>query len=326
MTPSLRERFHVADPAIVDLVATNHAQPVPLSDDTLLASFWTLAGNLDLRDPGPSPVSLAERAAAAARAGYAGMGLDHRDLGPMLRDGRLDQLAHLLQDCGLLDVELELAAVRLAPAPASNGELSGPRRIWRDLMRAAEGLAVRGIRVRHVKAGAGISGDGADLERVMLGYAELCDQAREVGTAVALEMLPVGPINSLERAMAVVGSAAGNGGLVLDAWHVNRIGCPLSAIAALPPGAIRHVELCDGCGDSGIPFLTDTTSNRLLCGDGEFDLDGFVDAVHASGYRGMFGVEILSNSLRRQPIDKVADLTAATARAVLDRSSRVDGR
>jgi hypothetical protein len=46
----------------------------------LLASFWTLAGDLDVTSPAASPWPFARRVAAAAAAGYRGFGVDARDV------------------------------------------------------------------------------------------------------------------------------------------------------------------------------------------------------------------------------------------------------
>jgi hypothetical protein len=73
----------------------------------------------------------------------------------------------------------------------------------------------------------------------------------------------------------------------------------LQAIASLPGGIVNHVELDDGALLPAADYLTDTISHRLAPGEGEFPCKAFVEAIAATGYRGLFGVEILSDDYRR---------------------------
>ena len=52
---------------------------------------------------------------------------------------------------------------------------------------------------------------------------------------------------------------------------------------------------------------------RRLCGEGQFDLSGFVAALGQAGYDGPFGVEILSDALRALPLDEAARRSFDTA-------------
>jgi len=50
-----------------------------------------------------------------------------------------------------------------------------------------------------------------------------------------------------------------------------------------------------------------------LCGEGAFDLPGFIAATRTAGYAGPYGVEILSDALRALPLPSAARRSAATA-------------
>ena len=61
---------------------------------------------------------------------------------------------------------------------------------------------------------------------------------------------------------------------------------------------IFGVEL-DDAGQTVVGTLfEDTVNNRLLCGEGSFDLDGLVALLRDNGFDGPWGVEILSTSFR----------------------------
>ncbi|MDB4873034.1 MAG: hypothetical protein JWL97_4038 [Gemmatimonadales bacterium] len=283
--------------------------------DDLLASFWTLAGRLDVGDPGPSPWSFEQRVAAAAAAGYAGIGIEHRDVLAYLDGPGLAQMHAVIAGAGLDLVELELITGWIDDA-RPGAALPGAeqrRRVRADLLQAASVLGAR-----HIKIGGGMVDNGVSTEHIAESFAALCRQAAEAGTSVVLELLPVGPVSTLARAVEIVSrAAADNGGLLLDAWHVQRAGVSLDEIAALQAGVLRYVELCDGMPASGLPLFEDTTRNRMPCGDGQFDLESFVDSVRKSGYGGPYGVEILSSSLRTHPVTEIAERTASTAAALL---------
>ena len=53
-------------------------------------------------------------------------------------------------------------------------------------------------------------------------------------------------------------------------------------------------------------LFEDTVNNRLLCGEGSFDLTGLVALLRDLGFDGPWGVEILSTSFRALPVAQAA--------------------
>ena len=51
-------------------------------------------------------------------------------------------------------------------------------------------------------------------------------------------------------------------------------------------------------------LVTETTAHRKLCGEGEFDIQGFIAKLPNSAYRGPVGIEVLSQELRSWPLEK----------------------
>lgn len=154
-------------------------------------------------------------------------------------------------------------------------------------------------------------------------FARLCDEAAAEGAAAALEPMPFMALRDLEAALAVVeGADRPNGGLCVDIWHMVRGDVPFAEVRELPPERVVAVEIGDAAAHCVGDLLEDTLHRRLLCGQGDFDLDGFVDAVRATGFDGPFGVEILSDEQRKLPLEEAARLAFETAAATVAASRR----
>jgi sugar phosphate isomerase/epimerase len=80
-----------------------------LYDEDLLATCWTTAGDAaPLLGDERSPVPLRERIEASAAAGFQGMGLLHQDLATAEREYGMAGIRSMLEDNGLIHLELEL--------------------------------------------------------------------------------------------------------------------------------------------------------------------------------------------------------------------------
>ena len=112
--------------------------------DSLLATCWSSAGDAasdraDLR----SPVTLRERVEAAAAAGFTGFGLLSADLPAAEQEYGLKGIRSLLDDNGIVDLELEGIPYWWDDGP--HREESD--RIRKALLNAAEVLGARHIKV-----------------------------------------------------------------------------------------------------------------------------------------------------------------------------------
>jgi sugar phosphate isomerase/epimerase len=56
-----------------------------------------------------------------------------------------------------------------------------------------------------------------------------------------------------------------------------------------------------------------------LCGDGEFDVKGFVDRMQRAGYQGPWGIEVLSEELRKKPLEELTTRAFTTTMAQFPR-------
>lgn len=64
-------------------------------------------------------------------------------------------------------------------------------------------------------------------------------------------------------------------------------------------------------------LLDATINKRLLCGEGDFDIGGFLKVVADIGYEGPFGIEVLNSELREMPLDTIVTKVFETTSALL---------
>lgn len=278
------------------------------AEPTLIACFWTIGGRYVFGDNDQSPWDFRLRAEAAARAGYRGIGLKHADLMLTLKRHGYAGVRAILADNGLTALELEALFdwFHLDERRAKSDV------VRKDLLKAAEELGAH-----HVKAAGDFTpGASRDIGPMHDAFQQLAREARAAGTLFSLEPIAFSNIPSLGAALEVVGESAGKGGgVMLDSWHVNRMGTALEDIARLPRAAIAGVELDDGTRLAVGDPVSDTLDRRRLCGEGEFDLRGFIAAARAAGFEGPWGVEIISAEQRERTLEAAAQRSFTTTRA-----------
>lgn len=264
----------------------------------LIASYWTLSGGaLPHTDKEYSTFDFKDRVAAAAKAGFKGIGLWHADLAHILERRSLAEMHRILDDHGIKYVELEFLY---------DWFLDDERRKKSDAQRHLLLTAAEALGARHVKVG-DFFREECDTQRLIEEFAQLCRDADEHGTSIVYEMMPFSRIDSLEAVRELVeGASARNGGVIFDLWHIVKLGIPYESVARFPKQYFAGVELNDGYlkSPAGMDFREETTGHRKFCGTGEFDVKGFVKALQNSPYRGPVGIEVLSKELRTWPLDK----------------------
>ena len=120
------------------------------------------------------------------------------------------------------------------------------------------------------------------------------------------QLKTAGDGNTIDRAKAVTEGVRPNGGLLVDTWHVARGGMNFDEIAKLPLELIKSIELDDASHAIVESLLNDSTHHRKLCGEGDLDVPAFIQQVVNVGYRGPWGVELISAQLRKLPLDVAA--------------------
>lgn len=113
----------------------------------------------------------------------------------------------------------------------------------------------------------------------------------------------------------VRGAGAPNGGIVFDLWHLVKLGIPYEEVARVPMEYVVGIELNDGTIHAPWSLHEDTINHRRFCGDGEFDVPGFLQCMQKAGYTGPWGIEVLSAELRTLPLEELTTRAFRTTMA-----------
>lgn len=266
----------------------------------LIGSYWTLAGNT-VPPPGDgpewSPFDFAERVEMAATVGFEGIGIWHEDLRQVLERYSLQETRALIDRAGLSIVELEFLEYSHLSEDSEGHEEARERLDL--LLEAAEVLEAK-----HVKIG-NISGVQMPEERIASTILDVAARAASVNTDLGLELITADVnIDSIDDGLALVDGVP-NAGIILDTWHIVKMGIPFEDIRTIPSELLIGVEVNDGQLESELNLDEETTGYRALPGEGEFDVGAFIRSVQATGYDGPWGVEVLSHELRALPMEEL---------------------
>lgn len=281
-------------------------------DVDLLASYWTIAGDVDPGGGGQewSPFDFRDRVETISRVGFKGMGIWHADLYHILETRSLQEMKQILDDNGIVHVELEFLFDWFMPDGTEEKKRSDAEKA--KLLAAAEVLGAR-----HLKVGDFFNKE-VTLEQSSTGFAALCRDAADVGINILFEVMPFAMHDNLADAVTMCEMAdAPNGGLMIDTWHIVKMRTPYEGLARVPKRFMLGVELDDGFIETpeGMDLQTETTQWRAFPGEGEFDMPGFMDAVAATGYDGPYGVEVIRAENRSRTLDELAEIAYRTGMA-----------
>lgn len=280
-----------------------------MSTPPLLASCWTHAGDAAPQKADErSPFDMLDRVRAVGETGWSGIGLLHADLVEVRNTFGLEKLASEIKTAGLEFVEVEF----LGDWWTSGTERKASDQVRRDLFEAAEVLGAQTIKV----AGKMFSRD-VDLSVMAEEFDRVADEALEVGARIAMEALPFTNFSTIGEGSKFVTEVGNlNGGIIVDIWHVYRSGnTPDDMLTDVNPDYLFAVELNDAL-EPAPPYeqlWDDTVDQRRLPGEGDWDVPRFINVMQQLGFRGPWGVEILSKEHRAKSLhDGVASAIAAT--------------
>jgi sugar phosphate isomerase/epimerase len=170
----------------------------------------------------------------------------------------------------------------------------------------------------HIKAG-NIPGTPCEMPRLKEAYAELvADAAEHCDAKVLYEFMPFDVnVNSIEKALEVM-DGVDNTGVVIDTWHMGKLGVKPEDLRKIPLDRLGWVELSDGQYEDMEDQLDEVVNRRKLPGEGEFDIRGYVEVARDMGYAEPWGVEVLSEDLRALPLDEMYRRSYETAAAQLE--------
>ncbi|MGB0035038.1 MAG: sugar phosphate isomerase/epimerase [Candidatus Acidiferrales bacterium] len=263
----------------------------------LLASYWTIAGGAQPHtDKDYSPFDFKDRVEAAAKAGFKGVGIWHTDLAHTLEKRSLKEMKQILDDNGIKHLELEFLG---------GWFLEGEEKKQSDILKRKLLTAAEALGARHIKVGDFFQ-TKTPMPRLIESFAALCADGANHGTRILFELMPFAMINTLEDALTMVsGAGAKNGGIEFDLWHIVKLGIPYEKVASVPLQYLLAVELNDGTFKAPWSLHEDTINHRRLCGEGEFDVKGFVACLQKAGYAGPWGIEVLNQDLRKKSLEEL---------------------
>jgi sugar phosphate isomerase/epimerase len=278
----------------------------------LLGSFWTLAVGADPLGDQRCLHDFRTRVEVAAGAGFTGMGFWHADILEIRKKYSFQDMKQILDANGIVNVEVEWLL---------DWYCTDARKAASDEIRALLLEAAEVLRARHIKI-ADLGNDCADVAQMTEAFAPLCRQAAERGTNILFEMLPAqfSRAPSLDQVLAITrGSGAGNGGIMLDNLHLQRIGIDSGEIVRkLKASDLIGVEINDGTLAMPLKFEDSVVNKRLLPGDGEFDIAAFLQALWSVGYDGPIGVEVLNEYIRKWDLKTAATEAFAKTQRVVE--------
>jgi len=257
----------------------------------LMNLYWTTAGVF----PGDGDISRFDfkaRVAAAAKAGFTGIGIWHTDLEHILYHHTLPEVKMMLDDNGIKHLELEFL---------TDWFLTGARKAESDSRKRRLLAASAALGAKHVKIG-DFYNTPCPMPQIVEAFAALCQEAAGYGATIGFEFMASAMLNNLKDSLTLVETAgAKNGGLILDIVHVVNIGISYEEISRIPLPYLINVELNDGT-LPGSP-RHDPSRARRFCGEGEFDIKGFIQCIHQIGYTGPWAVEVFSTELTGLSLD-----------------------
>jgi len=244
---------------------------------------------------------LPTRVAAAARAGFTGLGLRVADyLGAAMADGEIRDL-------------LERSGMRVLEVEHTWDWALGADPVEEAIFRLADRIGVR-----QLNAPMFAEHPVTDLVEP---FAALCDRAAEHGVLVGFEFLPYSHVRTLGEAWEVVAAAdRPNGGIVVDLWHWFRSGAAPGDLARIPADAITSLQLCDVLPAPGPDLADEARHRRQLPGRGAGDTLGVLGALRDRGVRAPASVEVFSDELDARPATEAARLAFDAGAATLARA------
>lgn len=247
----------------------------------------------------PRDTALEDRVRAAAAAGYAGIGWYVADYVDHVQRGWTDRrIADLLADHDLVLHEVDaLPLDRLT------------------FLDAAVHLATT-FGTNHLQVQGNRPGSVADAAHVI---GEIADRVAPYDVGVAIEFVGNKNITSAADAWELTllcGRA--NVGVQVDIWHHVRGANDWEMLEALPIERIMSVQFDDGLIAPIDPdYTVDTVTHRRVPGEGEFNIDRFLDTVYPPECSLPLSLEVISAELLALPVDEAARRIADATRGVL---------
>jgi len=160
----------------------------------------------------------------------------------------------------------------------------------------------------------------ADLERAQVSLTQAAVAAGKAGLRIALEFQGRSAFgNNLQTAAALVNEVASpHLGICFDAFHFYTGPSKFEDLAYLTPANLFHVQLCD-LADVPREFAAD--ADRILPGDGDFQLEPIIATLRQIGYGGCVSVELMNPHIWQIPPRSFGEVAITALRKVLGQAA-----
>jgi 2-keto-myo-inositol isomerase len=160
--------------------------------------------------------------------------------------------------------------------------------------------------------------DQTSLERAVISLKQAAQWAAGFGVSLALEFRGKATFcASLDTALALVTQCGEpNVGVNLDVFHFYTGPSKFDDLRLLTPATLAFVQLADL---AGVPRELATDADRILPGDGDFQLQAIVEQLRAVGYEGAVSVELMNPILWNAKPSDVAELAMMALRRLIEK-------
>jgi sugar phosphate isomerase/epimerase len=133
------------------------------------------------------------------------------------------------------------------------------------------------------------------------------EQLAAAGVRMALEFVAYTGVATLGEAVEICGTVGWERcGVLLDSWHFFRSGAPWSVLRSVSGEQLALVHVNDGGPSAGADPVFESRNLRLPAGRGTFPLANLGAILAELGYAGVVSAEVLSEELRRLPLEAAA--------------------
>ena len=155
-----------------------------------------------------------------------------------------------------------------------------------------------------------------DVDRAVSSLQQAAELAAGFRVRVALEFQARAAfINNLQTAVAVVDDIGNaNLGICLDAFHFYTGPSKYSDLKLLTSENLFHVQLSDL---ADVPRELATDSDRILPGDGDFDVAVLIEQLRAVDYRGTVAIEVMNPRIWQVPPLQFGEIGMTALRMLL---------
>ncbi|OCX67360.1 3-keto-5-aminohexanoate cleavage protein [Thioclava sp. SK-1] len=260
--------------------------------------------------------SLPEKLDAIAKAGFSGIEIFEQDF--IAHDGGPRDVGRMIRDHGL-DITLfqPFRDFECLPEPERTKAFDRARRKF-ELMNELGTDLILICSSCHPRSLGGIDRAADDL-------AQLGDLAKSMGVRVGFEALAWGRhVNDHRDAWEIVRRADHDQvGIILDSFHTLGRGIDPESIRSIPGDKIFFVQLADAP-KIDMDLLYWSRHFRNMPGEGDLDVQRFMQAVCATGYTGPISLEIFNDQFRGGNPRTIAQDGYRSLVALMDDVSRVE--